>query len=240
MADLGPALRGPSQRTMPLAGVCTARKRRRAMRAGVNLYPHVMDCCLARADDTWLFASSAQELNNMIRVLRQVAWGGNRTRVVLGKVHLGRNPPSRPADQFGGGHHLSLVRRVTPGECLKVLGAYVQLDGQYAEEFRQTLAAARVCDHSEAAPWRACGTGSTICFLGVVVRQTRLDSGRFAELAYAPGQGEMHMWVVAAGKRDKAGVRQASNSMAEALWAESGVPAWDCAIAAAPWATRRF
>lgn len=72
--------------------------------------------------------------------------------------------------------------------------------------------------------------------VGVVLRHTSLDSGSVSERAYGPvTDGETQMCVVATRDGDVPRERQARSWMADIFWAESGVPACGCAIAAAWW-----
>lgn len=85
----------------------------------------------------------------------------SRSLGAVGETYACHTPAARPSGDEqvpAAAEHPQSMKRVGPGECLKVFGANVQLDGGQTTEFRRTLAATWTSYHSKRPLWGAKGS----------------------------------------------------------------------------------
>lgn len=116
---------------------------------------------ICRADDTWLLARLATELDWMIGALEQTAHDLAGLDLRLGKCTWARIQRSgrdaaelRPTSTCGNLHRMA---ELPAGQCLRVLSAYVQTDGSRDLEFKEVIRVAWAAFHAKQALWRTPG-----------------------------------------------------------------------------------
>lgn len=92
---------------------------------GLKLGEHVL-MCLVWADDTWLFAAGASDLSDLVCFLKGIDWQETGLQLRPEKRTWARAPAASPSGDDrvpAATEHIQPMKRVGPGECLKVLGA---------------------------------------------------------------------------------------------------------------------
>lgn len=94
----------------------------------------------------------------MVGVLKAIAWqeaGLQLQKYMCTLAHTPAAMLSTSDPSIAAQEHLRQMRHVVPGEFLKVLCAYVQVDGGRMTEIRHTMPAARASYHTKRLLWRA-------------------------------------------------------------------------------------
>lgn len=98
------------------------------------------------ADDTWLIAKSAAESNWMISEAWRSTWASIQQN--------GRDMQDAASPECS---NLGRMTELPAGQCLRVLGAYVQTDGAHDQEYKEVVRVAWAAYHARQTLWRTPG-----------------------------------------------------------------------------------